>query len=419
MSFFDGYLISIIFIVFPLFLYFVYIMFFKPKENTFTKAFFEVMLLFTMFLFIRYNNGSDNYYCTILVNVPLILAYLKKRRLSIAFISLILIFYNFVVFKIELYILIFEYAIYVFLYLFGLKNKKESTKLIQLFIIFKTFILSFMTFYIISPNNSLVINLFNILLSVFMFYIITITYYNILVKVEDLLNIDNAIKEFEKEKTIRDMLFKVVHEIKNPIAVCKGYLDMLDSNNKEKTDKYISIVKGEINRTLYIMDDYLDCSKIKIEKDIIDIIMLIEDTVRAMEELLKDKGVRIITDILDSEVYILADYNRLKQVLVNLIKNSIEARIDNCQLDILIKTNIYKDKIEVIVSDNGVGMTKEEIRHLGEMFFTTKCNGTGIGVSLSKEIIDGHGGILEYHSIKYKGTSAIISLPLDSKLQFE
>ena len=112
----------------------------------------------------------------------------------------------------------------------------------------------------------------------------------------------------------------------------------------------------------------------------------------------------------------LADYNRLKQVLVNIIKNSMEAKIEGKILTIKLKIKVSKCNIKIIISDNGIGMTKEELNRLGEVFYTTKPNGTGIGVNLSKEIIERHNGTLTYESEKYLGTNVIIDLPVDPEL---
>ena len=70
------------------------------------------------------------------------------------------------------------------------------------------------------------------------------------------------------------------------------------------------------------------------------------------------------------------------------------------------------DFVTVTISDNGIGMDSEEIKNVKEMFYTTKKNGTGLGIALSNEIIVAHGGELEYESVKNKGTKCIVKLPL-------
>ena len=104
------------------------------------------------------------------------------------------------------------------------------------------------------------------------------------------------------------------------------------------------------------------------------------------------------------------DYDRLKQVFVNVIKNSIEAIDNNGIIDMSIRIN--GKKVIITISDNGVGMTTDELKDVKEMFYTTKKNGTGLGVALSNEIIVAHNGKMEYESIKNVGTKCIITLPL-------
>ena len=70
---------------------------------------------------------------------------------------------------------------------------------------------------------------------------------------------------------MKNCLFQITHEIKNPIAVCKGYLDMFDVNNKEHAVKYIPIMKEEISRTLYLLEDFLSMNRLKVHKEIVDI----------------------------------------------------------------------------------------------------------------------------------------------------
>lgn len=419
MRFFDGFLLNTILLLFPLFIYLIYVAYQKSVNKDTMNYCFELALFLSLFLLSRFGYFKDDLYISILINIPLLFAYLKGRRLISALISVILIIYSIIIFNYNPYIVIFEYCSYFLLYIVARRKNITSSYIIGSFTVIKAFILSFFTFFFIAPNNSVFINLINIITSITIFYIAAICYYKLIQKIEDMVTLNNTIKELEKEKTIRNSLFKITHEIKNPIAVCKGYLDMIDLNNKKKIDKYIPIVKSEINRTLSLLDDYLDYSKIKIEKDIIDVIMLIEDTTRSMGVLLKDRDIETDFDISDEEVYMLADYNRLKQVLVNVIKNSMEARLEGRDLVVKLKTEVSKNNIKIIISDNGIGMSRDELEKLGEVFYTTKPNGTGIGVNLSKEIIERHNGTLTYESEKYKGTNVIIHLPIDPELNMD
>ena len=220
-----------------------------------------------------------------------------------------------------------------------------------------------------------------------------------LVKVEDIEeNMDNLEKN----------LFKITHEIKNPIAVCKGYLDMMDPKDVKKTEKYLPILKNEIERTLVIMNDFMSLRSITIHTDIMDFYLLMEDLKDTVELLLRKHECTLEMPICSDELFLFADYDRLKQVFMNLIKNSLEAGAKN----ISVETKIKNEKLIIEVVDNGKGISKEELSHLGELFFTTKSTGTGVGVHLSKEIIRLHHGKIKYSSRVGKGTKVVITLPI-------
>ena len=227
------------------------------------------------------------------------------------------------------------------------------------------------------------------------------------------MNLNTAIKELEKEKVLRTSLFKMTHEIKNPIAVCKGYLDMLDINNKKKVEKYIPIIKGEIERTLNLMDDYLEYTKIKLNKDVADIYMLLDEVIESLNLFFKENNIILEMKLPDDELFLDIDYNRIKQVLINILKNSSEAYDKNKnKMIIKIDTKKRKNYFELTVEDNGIGMDRDSLNQVTDLFFTTKTNGTGLGTSLSKEIIELHGGKIKYDSALGIGTKVIIDLPL-------
>ena len=215
-----------------------------------------------------------------------------------------------------------------------------------------------------------------------------------------------------KEKQLRESLFKISHEIKNPIAVCKGYLDMFEEENTENYKKYIPIIKSEINKTLNLLQDFSACKKIKIEEDILDITLLIEEITNNFKIMFDTQKIKFEYSQNEEEIYINGDYNRLNQVLMNIIKNSIEAIDKTKKSYIKINTKITNKKVKIYIEDNGIGISKENLKRISEPFFTTKQNGTGLGVLLSKEIIEAHNGKLEYKSEENIGTTVIITLPL-------
>ena len=115
--------------------------------------------------------------------------------------------------------------------------------------------------------------------------------------------------------------------------------------------------------------------------------------------------------IYDDDIYINGDFNRLTQVIVNIIKNSIEARKDSDDY-IKISTEIVGDVVRINILDNGWGISPTDLKRISEPFFTTKKRGTGLGVSLSYEIIEAHDGNISYESNYGEYTLVTIDLPL-------
>ena len=134
--------------------------------------------------------------------------------------------------------------------------------------------------------------------------------------------------------------------------------------------------------------------------------MLEQEIIEILDPLLKKNNSLIHYDNID-ELYVLGDYDRLKQVFINLIKNSYEANSKNINISISLK----KNNVLITVIDDGDGIEEKELSRIGDIFYTTKPKGTGIGVNLSKEIIKLHDGNIIYKSKIKEGTKVIISLP--------
>ena len=403
MNTFEIIILDFILLIFPLLIYLIYTAYFKTLDLKKNNLYLDCALFSAYYLFNRLGIMTFNDIPILFIDVLLIIAYLKNKKISILVLSILFVLYYYNLFEISIFIFVIEYLIYFLIYkIFKTKDKFIFT---NIFIFIK--IIMFGIEMILSNNFDISSSIY--MLFILLFFATTNFIIYLYTEIDDMFSLYRQIKNINKEKQITESLFKITHEIKNPIAVCKGYLDMFDVENKDHAKRYIPILKSEISRVLSLLEDFLSITKIKIEKEEMDLNMLLEDTIACLKPILNNKNIKFIANISDEEVYINADYNRLKQTLVNIIKNSKES-IENKGI-IKLYTKIGKNKIKIIIEDDGVGMSKEELEKIKEAFFTTKSKGTGLGTYLSNEIIKLHGGSLEYFSKKMIGTKVVITLP--------
>ena len=342
----------------PISLYFNYSTYVKTLELKENKIILEFTLIVSLLLMLKYDYSKDIYSLFIYL-IPIVISLIKRNiKLSII-LTLIVILLN----NIELTNLNYSFLIQT---------------------IFLTLIYIYLILYLFKIGSTII----------------------------DLSKLE---KELEREKLLRSSISKLTHELKNPIAVCNGYLEMLNLNDKEKTEKYLEIITNEITRSKTIIDEFSSYGKLKeINQEELDITYLLEETVELLKPIFKQHKatIKIITK---EEIYIYGDYNKLKQVFINLLKNTIEAKKEHTKLEVLITVKEEKNNIQIIVKDNGIGMSKETLSKVTEVFFTTKQNGTGVGLAFSKEVIELHHGTFQITSKIDHGTQIIVTLPKQKK----
>ena len=398
---------NVMLVMFPILIYFVY----KCYNQVFIKKYNFLLLGFTLFssiyLCLKHGGVDSNNIILLFCNIPIIIAYVKKEGSIGIILSLIVILYYYFYSDYNVYIILIKYFIYTSIYYY-LKNKVDTDSFIKIIFVIQAFFLSFEYFFV--NHTESIAHVLKLQILVLTIYIMTIIVLYLLNLADKITTLYSEIKLLEKEKKIKESLFKITHEIKNPIAVCKGYLDMLDVNDKNKINRYIPIIREEIDRSLNIMEDFMQFSKIKLDNEIVDINLLLDDVYDNFKILNKLKNIELEYVENNDEIYVNGDYNKLKQVLINLIKNSAEA-IKN-KGKIIIKSDNNSREFKILIIDNGCGMSEETLSKIKEIFYTTKEKGSGIGVSLSNEIIRAHGGKLEYNSELGKGTVVKITLPI-------
>lgn len=400
-------ILNMILITFPILIYLVLVSYseeIKIKKDTLLT----ITLITSLYLCLKYVQDEVNTKILLFCNIPIVIAYMKNKPVLGVFLSVANILYSHFILEIDILITIIKYISYLILYLCAKKKKLSNSSFILSVAVIQAFFLSFEYFFKdikVSLEDFLML-----LIIIFIYYFLAFSILYLFKIMDKLESLNETIKILEKDKTIKDALFKLTHEIKNPLAVCKGYLDMIDINKQEKAEKYISIMKQEVDRSLNIISDFVEYNKIKIKKEQIDLNCLLDDVYDSFKILVNNKKVKLeYKDRDDEEIYFEGDYERLKQVLINLLKNALEATEENGRIEIY--SNIYKKHLEIIIKDNGIGMSKETLEKIKEMFYTTKQNGTGLGVALSNEIIKSHNGELIFESETNKGTTATIRLP--------
>lgn len=403
--------LNITFIMFPLCLCLICISNLQKLDEK-TNTIYLDLALITMCYLISNLVDRGSFLGLYLLNVPLILSYKNKRTITSIIISIILVLYYDKLFTINIIFFIVEYSLYFLINLIFQKKKINDIGSIVIIAATKSLILNNLIVYSnIEYKSKWFLNFSSII-----FICLTVLTIYLFKKTEENLIFKRKFLELEHEKELRNSLFQITHEIKNPITVCKGYLDMFDVNNIEHSKKYIPKIKNEIDRVLILLEDFLSIKKLKIDKDIMDINMLVEDISENFKDIFMGKQIKGIFDIDQNEVFINGDYNRLSQVLINVVKNSIES-LDKPTKIIKISTNINKNYVKIIIEDNGKGMNEEELNKICKPFYSTKSSGTGLGLYLSNEIIKEHNGSMMYESKENIGTKLTICLPIKKDIK--
>ena len=203
---------------------------------------------------------------------------------------------------------------------------------------------------------------------------------------------------------MKNDIYTLAHEIRNPLSVVKGYLEMLQENN---VGKYKRIIQDEVDVSLEILNSYLEYDKMEIVKEEIDLNLLLLDIKKSFKDYLKKYNIRINLHTIDDEIYINADYQKLKQVFYNLIKNSIESKSKNIYIDY----HVMFGRVIICFKNDGEMMDDDTILKIGN-FYSSKTGGSGIGTTLAKKIIELHRGKIKFRNNKNMGISIYITLSL-------
>lgn len=228
------------------------------------------------------------------------------------------------------------------------------------------------------------------------------------------------LKEINQMKD--DFISVASHELRTPLTAIKGYLAMVEKDFKgkrdTKTSKRMTVIKQSVERLETLVHDLLNVSRIEQNRldftlSAVNSTQIIQETVNQLLPVAQDKSLKLIFDEKPHVPLVLAHPDRLREVLVNLIGNAIKYTLKG---EVLILQETEKDKVKIFVKDTGIGIAPEDQERLFQKFSRIQTDqardvpGTGLGLWITKQLVERMQGKLYLNSIKGKGTEVTVIL---------
>jgi signal transduction histidine kinase len=217
------------------------------------------------------------------------------------------------------------------------------------------------------------------------------------------------------------------HELRTPLTSMRGYVDMLMLDtfgplNPSQRD-FLRIVKNNVTRLVHLVDELLDMSRVeagevRLRREEVDLVEMFYETSQSLHGQFNERNVTLHMDLQDNLPVVLADRQRLQQILINLVGNACKYTEPGGQVDIALYNG--GDKLRVDVRDTGVGIPEDAKPHIFTPFYRAEnplrdeVGGTGLGLSITRKLVEMHGGEIWFESAEGKGSTFSFTLPLSS-----
>ncbi|SDS85238.1 two-component system, sporulation sensor kinase B [Paenibacillaceae bacterium GAS479] len=217
----------------------------------------------------------------------------------------------------------------------------------------------------------------------------------------------------ERLNVVSELAASVSHEIRNPLTVTSGFLQLLNKSKSITPEEkgFVELSLQELNRAEKIVSDYLSFAKPQLDNMVYsNMLMELEYTKNIIMPYASIHKVEVkfsFNNTLNKSY----DRNQIQQCLINLYKNGIEAMKEKGGGTLTIEASERNQTIIISVQDTGIGMTKEEISRLGKPYYSTKAEGTGLGMLMVYSTINKAGGTIEVHSVQGAGTTFHLIIP--------
>ncbi|OBZ13499.1 ATP-binding protein [Bacillus sp. FJAT-26390] len=226
--------------------------------------------------------------------------------------------------------------------------------------------------------------------------------------ITELSQLKDEVGRMERLSLVGQMAASITHEIRNPMAVIRGFVQLIQERSPNNQQEYFRIVIEELDRANMIISDFLSLAQNRAltmePSSLHDIINELIPLLNADANL---RGQTIEVELCEGLPLIMMNNREIKQLFLNIARNGMEAMSEKGLL--FISTSYYDNKVELRIADQGVGISQEQMKHLFEPFFSTKTQGTGLGLPLCLSIAERHNGRIDVESKEGHGTTFIVT----------
>lgn len=228
----------------------------------------------------------------------------------------------------------------------------------------------------------------------------------------------------ENENRMKDFVANVSHELRSPLTSIKGFTEaLLDNKDKgeEGRRKYLTIINKETNRLSKLVNDLLVMSKAERNNmdansfELLDVYEVIIQFLTNLKGLAREKFITIEVEETENLPLVKFDANALRQIILNLIENSIKYSPELSKINIFFRDE--NENIRILIKDEGVGIPKEDLTHIWDRFYrvdkarSRETGGTGLGLSIVKQLVEKNNGTVDVESIQGKGSTFSFTTP--------
>lgn len=224
---------------------------------------------------------------------------------------------------------------------------------------------------------------------------------------------ENLILQSEKLKLVGELAAGVAHEIRNPMTVISGYVQMMNEDPDSPYYEYTKLIQNETERIELILSEFLVLSKPQVNQFApINLAEALSEVAQFLQYEFQQKAIslNIINEYLN--IIILGNKNQLKQVFINLFKNAVEAINEDGTITLQVCKSKDEKEIYIRITDTGCGIPPHVLERIFEPFYTTKTKGTGLGMMIINKIVQDHQGTIKIESKQHVGTEILLTFPI-------